>query len=459
MHLADAVPGADRRGRPTRWTTPRCSTTCSSRPSAARRRSPSARRPRSGSPTPASRPASSWTGPKFEEITRHLLDRTHRADPRDARRRPGQGARPVRQDHPRRRRHPDAAGPRPARRRVRHGARELTTRTRPSPRGPRSTASRSRSSSRSSEYPRRAATARRTTTIDPIDLCSPRRRCRRPSTRSSSRPASPSPARSASWSAPGSSTSCPRASASSPATTSGRDVVVYLLPRNGEVPMESTQDFGTDQTDQAGVDIRVMAGERDSPEPLRLPGGRRRHAQPPREPAGPQPDPRHLRHQPRRPPERLGRRPDRRRLDRRRVRDRGRHERRGGRRTLDGAAALDGVVKGGVRMAAVASNRLEAAVQRLVLHDIAWRGYQTFLKCSEIDRSVHLRSRNSRTHDGRSRFTSAYKSLFTPDDRESRGWIGARRITASGRMTLPTRAPRMRPRARRLLTTSPAPAR
>ncbi len=48
----------------------------------------------------------------------------------------------------------------------------------------------------------------------------------------------------------------------------GNDVVVYLLPRNGEVPMESTQDFGTDQNDQAGVDIRVMAGERDSPDPL-----------------------------------------------------------------------------------------------------------------------------------------------------------------------------------------------
>lgn len=47
----------------------------------------------------------------------------------------------------------------------------------------------------------------------------------------------------------------------------GQDVVVYLLPRNGEVPMEKTQDFGTDQANQAGVDIRVMAGERDSPEP------------------------------------------------------------------------------------------------------------------------------------------------------------------------------------------------
>ncbi|QDV37209.1 Hsp70 family protein [Tautonia plasticadhaerens] len=48
----------------------------------------------------------------------------------------------------------------------------------------------------------------------------------------------------------------------------GRDVVVYLLPRNGEVPMERTQEFGTDQPDQSGVDIRVMSGERDSPEPM-----------------------------------------------------------------------------------------------------------------------------------------------------------------------------------------------
>ncbi|MFO0953934.1 MAG: Hsp70 family protein [Isosphaeraceae bacterium] len=46
-----------------------------------------------------------------------------------------------------------------------------------------------------------------------------------------------------------------------------KDVVVYLLPRNGEVPMERSSDFGTDAANQAGVDIRVMAGERDSPEP------------------------------------------------------------------------------------------------------------------------------------------------------------------------------------------------
>ena len=62
-----------------------------------------------------------------------------------------------------------------------------------------------------------------------------------------------------------------------------KTVVVYMLPRNGEVPMERMTDFGTDTRDQAGVDIRVMAGERDSPEmqdcrdvgtaTLNLPGG------------------------------------------------------------------------------------------------------------------------------------------------------------------------------------------
>jgi len=46
-----------------------------------------------------------------------------------------------------------------------------------------------------------------------------------------------------------------------------RDVVVYLLPRNSEVPMERTEDFGTDKENQTGVDIRVMSGERDSPNP------------------------------------------------------------------------------------------------------------------------------------------------------------------------------------------------
>ena len=47
-----------------------------------------------------------------------------------------------------------------------------------------------------------------------------------------------------------------------------KDVVVYLLPRNTEVPMERSTDFGTDAENQAAVDIRVMSGERDSLEPL-----------------------------------------------------------------------------------------------------------------------------------------------------------------------------------------------
>jgi molecular chaperone DnaK (HSP70) len=46
------------------------------------------------------------------------------------------------------------------------------------------------------------------------------------------------------------------------------DVVYYLLPRNSEVPMERMSDFGTDADNQAAVDIRVMSGERDSPDPL-----------------------------------------------------------------------------------------------------------------------------------------------------------------------------------------------
>ncbi len=47
-----------------------------------------------------------------------------------------------------------------------------------------------------------------------------------------------------------------------------QDVVVYLLPRNSEVPLERLTDFGTDVANQAGVDIRVMSGERDSADPL-----------------------------------------------------------------------------------------------------------------------------------------------------------------------------------------------
>jgi molecular chaperone DnaK len=47
-----------------------------------------------------------------------------------------------------------------------------------------------------------------------------------------------------------------------------RDVIVYLLPRNSEVPLERVTDFGTDSGNQAAVDIRVMSGERDSLDPL-----------------------------------------------------------------------------------------------------------------------------------------------------------------------------------------------
>ncbi len=47
-----------------------------------------------------------------------------------------------------------------------------------------------------------------------------------------------------------------------------QDVVVYLLPRNSEVPLERMTDFGTDADNQVAVDIRVMSGERDSGDPL-----------------------------------------------------------------------------------------------------------------------------------------------------------------------------------------------
>ncbi|MGP0068172.1 MAG: Hsp70 family protein [Isosphaeraceae bacterium] len=46
-----------------------------------------------------------------------------------------------------------------------------------------------------------------------------------------------------------------------------QDVVVYLLPRNSEVPLERMTDFGTDAANQSAVDIRVMSGERDSADP------------------------------------------------------------------------------------------------------------------------------------------------------------------------------------------------
>jgi molecular chaperone DnaK (HSP70) len=49
----------------------------------------------------------------------------------------------------------------------------------------------------------------------------------------------------------------------------GRDQVVFLLKRNGEVPMEYAMTFGTDQPNQAGADIKVMAGgQEDSPDPV-----------------------------------------------------------------------------------------------------------------------------------------------------------------------------------------------
>ena len=65
---------------------------------------------------------------KFEEITKHLLDRTIELTHEmlaDAR---GKGYTQLRQDHPRRRGDPDAPGPQPARRRVQHRAGDLRPR-------------------------------------------------------------------------------------------------------------------------------------------------------------------------------------------------------------------------------------------------------------------------------------------------------------------------------------------
>ena len=105
-----------------------------------------------------------------------------------------------------------------------------------------------------------------------------------------------------------------------------REVVVTLLPRNGEVPMEQASDFGTDVASQAGVDIRVMAGERQhraggvqdvGVATLNLPN--------PRAPRG-APIRVKFADRPRRPPQRRRDRPHRRRLDRGRLRDRGRDD-------------------------------------------------------------------------------------------------------------------------------------
>ena len=52
------------------------------------------------------------------------------------------------------------------------------------------------------------------------------------------------------------------------ADENSQDLVVYLLPRNSEVPLERLSDFGTYVANQAAVEIRVMSGERNSADPL-----------------------------------------------------------------------------------------------------------------------------------------------------------------------------------------------
>ena len=150
-----------------------------------------------------------------------------------------------------------------------------------------------------------------------------------------------------------------------------QEVVVYLLPRNSEVPLERSTDFGTDAANQVGVDIRVMAGERDSPAPddckevgtatLTLPANL-----------------------PARSPIRVkfainreGRlfvcrdRPDRRRLTRSRIRDRSGDERRGCGRAVDGAcgcwAFLECASCGGSVMQTIDQGLLDEVVDRLAV--------------------------------------------------------------------------------------------
>ena len=265
---------------------------------------------------------------KFEEITKHLLDRTDRADPRDAGRRPGQGAHHVRQDHPGRRRDADAPGPQPARRRVQHGARELRPR-------------RGRGQGRRALRPEGVAPRG-----GPGDPGQPRRRPRRradgPIDLSEVPEAQVAQALDHLEKQLGFTLTGPvrelvntrivnvlsKSLGVIARDEQSKDVVVYLLPRNTEVPMERITDFGTDADNQAAVDIRVMSGERDSPEPLDCQEvGLATLNLPEKLPA--------------RSPIRVkfainqdGRlnvtatRPDRRRLDRRRVPDRGRDERR-----------------------------------------------------------------------------------------------------------------------------------
>ena len=279
---------------------------------------------------------------KFEEITRHLLDRTIELTREMLADAEGQGARAVRQDHPRRRRDPDAAGPRPARRRVRQGARGLRPR-------------RGRRQGGGAVRPEGVAPGRGQG--DP--------RPDRPRGR---------PARGAALDLDAVSEAQVAEALdqlekqlgftlTGPVRELVNTRIVNVLSKSLGVVARDDDEQGGRRLPPApqrrgadgaaaptsaptpptrpGVDIRVMAGERDSPEPADCKDVGTATLNLPDEPPRPEPDPRQVRHQPRRPPERHRHRPDRRRLDRRRVRDRGRHERRGGRGAVVGPAAAD----------------------------------------------------------------------------------------------------------------------
>ena len=100
----------------------------------------------------------------------------------------------------------------------------------------------------------------------PIDLSEvPKARSPRRSTTWRPNWASPSRAPSANWSTHGSSTFSGRAWASSPATTRAKSRF-YLCPGNPKCRWNRSP-ISAPTPNQAAVDIRVMAGERDSTEP------------------------------------------------------------------------------------------------------------------------------------------------------------------------------------------------
>ena len=205
---------------------------------------------------------------KFEEITKHLLDRTIELTHEmlaDAR---AKGHTTVRQGHLGRRSDPHAPGPQPPGRRVQHGAGDLRPRRGRGQGGRALRASRNRSTTRFRTSWRPQVASRRAAgqagrpgdvpeeevaqALDHLEkqlgftLTGPVREL--VNTRIVN--------------------VLSKSLGVIARNEQSLDVVVYLLPRNSEVPLERMTDFGTDADNQSAVDIRVMSGERDSPDPL-----------------------------------------------------------------------------------------------------------------------------------------------------------------------------------------------